>query len=67
MANKTVELNLTMPNYSTKVKGKVKLSKFELIKMNLLSFILLIVVILALLFVIAYLIRLRNLKRKRRR
>ena len=67
LANKTVELNLTMPNYSTKVKGKVKLSKFELIKMNLLSFILLIVVILALLFVIAYLIRLRNLKRKRRR
>lgn len=67
LANKKIELNFTLPNYSSKVRGKVDLSKFDLLKIHAGSFIIFIVIALIVLFIIAYCIRLRNLRRKRMR
>ena len=67
LANKKIELNFTLPNYSSKVRGKVDLSKLDLLKIHAGSFIILILIALIVLFIIAYCIRLRNLRRKRMR
>ena len=67
LANKEVELNFSLPNYSSKITGKVDLSKVYLIKIYALSLIKFIVAALILLFIVAYCIRLRNLRRKRMR
>lgn len=65
LANKNIELNFTLPNYSSKVHGKVDLSKFDLLKINIGSIIMFIIIALIVLFIILYCIRLRNLRRKR--
>lgn len=67
LVNKEVELNFSLPNYSSKVTGKVDLNKLYLIKIYALSLIKFIVSALILLFIVAYCIRLRNLRRKRMR
>ena len=67
LANKEIELNFTLPNYSSKISGKVDLSKFDLLKIYSGSFIIFILIALIVLFIIAYCIRLRNLRRKRMR
>lgn len=67
LANKEVELDFNLPNYSTKVSGKVDVSKLYLIKVYALSLIKFIVAAFILLFAVAYCIRLRNLRRKRMR
>lgn len=67
LANREVELNFSLPNYSSKVSGKVDLSKLDLLKIYVLSLIKFIVMALILLFIVAYCIRLRNLRRKRMR
>ena len=67
LANKEVELDFNLPNYSSKVSGKINVSKLYLIKVYALSLIKFIVAAFILLFAVAYCIRLRNLRRKRRR
>ena len=67
LTNKNVELNFTLPNYSSKVSGKVDLNKLDLIKIYVSSFIMLIVKALIVLVIVAYCIRLVNLRRKRMR
>lgn len=67
VANKNIQLNFTLPNYSSKVQGRVDLSKFDLLKIYAGSYILFILITLVILFIIAYCIRLRNLRRKRMR
>ena len=67
LANKEIELNFTLPNYLSKISGKVDLSKFDLLKIYSGSFIIFILIALIVLFIIAYCIRLRNLRRKRMR
>ena len=67
MANKEIELNFNLPNYSEKVKGKVDLSKPDLIKNYAKYIILFIITALLVIIMIGYCIRLRNLKRKRMR
>ena len=67
MANKEIELNFNLPNYSEKVKGKVDLSKLDLIKNYAMYIILFIITALLVIIMIGYCIRLRNLKRKRMR
>ncbi|MCC3866760.1 D-alanyl-D-alanine carboxypeptidase family protein [Terrisporobacter mayombei] len=67
LANKEIELNFTLPNYSSKVSGKVDLNKFDLLKIYSGSYIIFIVIALIVIFVVAYCIRLRNLRRKRMR
>lgn len=66
-ANKDVKLTFSLPNYSSKISGKVDLSKLDLLKLYAGSFIILILIVLIVLFIIAYCIRLRNLRRKRMR
>ena len=60
-------MNFTLPDYSSKVKGKVSLNKFKLLKIYMSSSFMFIIKVLVVLLVIAYFIRLRNLKRKRAR
>lgn len=67
LTNKNVELDFTLPNYSSKVSGKVDLNKLDLIKIYSSSFIMLIVKALIVLVIVAYCIRLVNLRRKRMR
>lgn len=67
MANKEIELNFNLPNYSEKVKGKVDLSKLDLIKNYAKYIILFIITAVLVIIMIGYCIRLRNLKRKRMR
>lgn len=67
MANKEIQLNYSLPNYKTTISGKVNISKLELIKKNVVAFILSIIQVIAILFVIAYIIRLNNLRKKRNR
>ena len=67
LANKEVELDFSLPNYSSKVSGKVDISKLYLIKAYVLSFVKFIVIAFILLFAVAYCIRLRNLRRKRKK
>ena len=66
LSGKNIELNFTLPDYSSKVKGKVSLNKFKLLKIYMSSS-MFIIKVLVVLLVIAYFIRLRNLKRKRAR
>lgn len=67
LSGKNIELNFTLPDYSSKVKGKVSLNKFKLLKIYMSSSFMFIIKVLVVLLVIAYFIRLRNLKRKRAR
>ena len=67
LASKEVEFDFSLPNYSSKVTGKVDVSKFDLIKVYALSLVKFVVAAFILLFAVAYCIRLRNLRRKRKR
>ncbi|WP_434796406.1 D-alanyl-D-alanine carboxypeptidase family protein [Terrisporobacter vanillatitrophus] len=67
LANKDVKLNFILPNYSSEVSGKVDLNKLNLLKIYASSFIIFIVKTLILLVIVAYSIRLINLRRKRMR
>jgi len=67
LANKDVKLNFTLPNYSSEISGKVNLNKLDLLKIYAPSFIIFIVKTFIVLVIVAYSIRLINLRRKRMR
>lgn len=67
LANKKVDLNFTLPNYSTKVRGKVDLSRLYLLKIYAVSLIKLVIIALVGLVVLACSIRFVNIRRKRKR
>ncbi|WP_455538669.1 D-alanyl-D-alanine carboxypeptidase family protein [Terrisporobacter sp.] len=65
MANKEIELSFNQPNYSSKVKGKVQLSKMSLIGKHAMYLVLFILIALVVIIVIGYFIRLRNLRKRK--
>ena len=67
LANKKVDLNFILPNYSTKVRGKVDLSRLYLLKIYAGSLIKFVIIALVGLVVLACSIRLVNIRRKRKR
>lgn len=67
LANEEVELILSLPNYESKISGKVDISSFDLIKMNIGLYAGLIVGVVLVLVVIAYSIRFFNRRNRRNR
>lgn len=66
LANEEVELTLSLPNHKSKISGKIDVSPFDLIKVNLISYIGMIVGVILVLVILAYSIRFIN-RRKRRK
>lgn len=65
LANKDVELTLSLPNYKSNIKCKIDISKFDLIKSNLLLYLCIIVGVILSLGIVGY-ITISIKKRKRR-
>ncbi|MEG0857541.1 MAG: serine hydrolase [Terrisporobacter sp.] len=65
LVNKEIELNLSLPNYESKVLGKADLSLFDLIKISILPFILMVIEIIIVLVVVACILRFINIRKKR--
>lgn len=67
LANKEVELTLSLPNYKSKVLGKVDISIFDLIKANIALYATVIVGVGLAAVIIVYSIKLINRRKKRNR
>ncbi|MGL5695210.1 MAG: D-alanyl-D-alanine carboxypeptidase family protein [Peptostreptococcaceae bacterium] len=67
LMNKNVELNFSLPNYESKVPGKIDLSLFDLIKANILVYAMGIVGVIGVLFIIACILRFINKRKYRNR
>lgn len=67
LANKEVELTLSLPNYKSKIEGKIDISKFDLIKSNLGLYLGMIVGFILGLGILAYGIKFINRRNRRLR
>ncbi|MGL5328721.1 MAG: D-alanyl-D-alanine carboxypeptidase family protein [Peptostreptococcaceae bacterium] len=67
LANKDAELTFSLPNYESKISGKIDISSFDLIKANILLYLGAIVGLIGVLFLIACILRFINLRKSRNR